>query len=294
MAKQEDKFTKRRLRASYITSVISITLVLFMLGFFGLIVLHSKLIGKHVKENIRMEVFMKREAKEAEIFRLKKELDGKESVKLTRYISASEAKESYTQEVGEDFVKFLDGENPLHASIVIHLNEEFANVEVLKKLSAELQTNSVVEEVRFYEDYVRAINENIARISLFFVVISSLLLLISIVLINNTIRLSVYSNRFIIRSMKLIGATQGFIRRPFILRGMMQGIISAFLSILILVGILFKLHDFYPDLISLQQIDYYLILFGGIMLVGILISWWSSSLSVRRYIRMKIDNLYLS
>jgi len=294
MAQKEDKFNKRRLRASYFTSVISITLVLFILGFFGLIVLHSKMIGKHVRENIQMNVYMKKNAKEAEIFRLKKEMDATNNVKYTKYISADEAKKIYQEEIGEDFIQFLDGENPLHASIEIHLNENYANVAELKKLAKKIEKRRIVEEVRYHEDYVQAINKNIARISLFFMIVSGLLLLISIVLINNTIRLSVYSNRFIIRSMRLIGATQAFIRKPFIWRGIAQGIISALLSIGLLIAILYKFHEFYPDLINIRNIDLYLILFGGVIATGIIISWWSSSLSVRRYLRMKIDNLYLS
>ncbi|RLD43149.1 MAG: ABC transporter permease [Bacteroidetes bacterium] len=294
MAQKEDKFNKRRLRASYFTSVISITLVLFILGFFGLIVLHSKMIGKHVRENIQMNVYMKKNAKEAEIFRLKKEMDATNNVKYTKYISAKEAKKIYQEEIGEDFIQFLDGENPLHASIEIHLNENYANVTELKKLANKIEKRRIVEEVRYHEDYVQAINKNIARISLFFMIVSGLLLLISIVLINNTIRLSVYSNRFIIRSMRLIGATQGFIRKPFIWRGIAQGIISALLSIGLLIAILYRFHEFYPDLINIRNIDLYLMLFGGVITTGIIISWWSSSLSVRRYLRMKIDNLYLS
>lgn len=294
MAKKEDNFTKRRLRASYFTSVVSITLVLFVLGFLGLIVLHANMIGKHVKENIQMDVFMKKNANEAEIKRLKKELDATEGIKFTKEITAEEAKEIYKKEIGEDFIEFLDGENPLHASIEVHLNETYANVSELKKLSSKIQKKSIVEEVRFYEDYVDTINNNIARISIFFMIISGLLLLISIVLINNTIRLSVYANRFIIRSMKLIGATQSFIRKPFIWKGIVQGIISAVLSIGLLISILIKLSEYYPDLVNLNNIDLYLILFAGILLLGIIISWWSSSLSVRKFLKMKIDNLYLS
>ena len=215
MAKQEDKFNKRRLRASYFTSVISITLVLFILGFFGLIMLHSNMITKHVRENIQMNVYMKKNAKEAQIFRLKKELDATKNVKFTTYISAEKAKEIYKEEIGEDFIEFLDGQNPLHASIEIHLTEAYVNVEELKLLASKIKTRKIVEDVRFHENYVQTINKNIARISIFFIIVSGLLLLISIVLINNTIRLSVYANRFIIRSMRLIGATQGFIRKPF-------------------------------------------------------------------------------
>ncbi len=294
MSKQEDNFTKRRLRASYFTSIISITLVLFILGFFGLIMLHSNMITKHVKENIQMNVYMKKNAKEAQIYRLKKELDATENVKYTNYISAEEAKNIYKEEIGEDFIEFLDGKNPLHASIEIHLTEAFANVTELKLLSEKIRTRKIVEDVRFHESYVESINKNIGRITIFFLIVSGMLLLIAIVLINNTIRLSVYANRFIIRSMRLIGATQPFIRKPFIWRGIFQGIISAFISIAVLIAMLIKLNEFYPDLVSINNIDLYLMLFGAILLMGIIISWWSSSLSVRKFLRMKIDNLYLS
>ena len=294
MSKQEDNFTKRRLRASYFTSVISITLVLFILGFFGLIMLHSNMITKHVKENIQMNVYMKKNAKEAQIYRLKKELDATDNVKFTTYISAEDAKNIYKEEIGEDFIEFLDGKNPLHASIEIHLTEAYANVNDLKKLSDKIKTRKIVEDVRFHESYVESINKNIARITIFFMIVSGLLLLIAIVLINNTIRLSVYANRFIIRSMRLIGATQSFIRKPFIIRGIIQGIISAIISIMLLITILYELNQYYPDLVSVQNLDLYLMLFGAIILMGIIISWWSSSLSVRKFLRMKIDNLYLS
>jgi len=294
MSKHEDNFTKRRLQTSYFTSVISITLVLFILGFFGLIMLHSNMITKHVKENIQMNVYMKKNAKEAQIYRLKKELDAADNVKYTTYISAEEAKNIYKEEIGEDFIAFLDGENPLHASIEIHLSEAYANVNELNKLSDKIKKRKIVEDVRFHENYVEAINKNIGRITVFFLIVSGMLLLISIVLISNTIRLSVYANRFIIRSMRLIGATPSFIRKPFIWRGIFQGVISAFLSIALLISILYKLNQYYPDLVSTANLDLYLMLFGAILLIGIIISWWSSSLAVRKFLRMKIDNLYLS
>ncbi len=294
MAKFDDKFNKRRLKSSYLTSVISISLVLFILGFFGLILLHSKLISKHVKENIQVSVFMLKNASEAEVMRLKKELEANDKVKYTKYISAEEAKEIYSKEIGEDFITFLDGENPLHASIDVYLNEESIEVASLRTFAADIQKRNIVEEVRFHEDYVEMINQNMARVSLFFMVVTALLLLIAIMLINNTIRLSVYANRFVIRSMQLIGATQGFIRRPFIFKGIIQGIISALITVILLSLVLLKMGESYPDLINYQNSELYLILFGIIFLLGILISWWSSSLAVRRYLRMKIDHLYMS
>jgi len=294
MAKQEDKYTKKRLKASYITSIISITLVLFVLGSLGLVILEAKMISKHLRENIRLTVYMKKDVKEADVMRLKKFLDATDDVKSTRYVSPKEAADEYSKEIGEDFVQFLDGENPLHGSIEVYLNEAYANVDSLATLSTIIEKRKGVDDVRYHKSYVETINKNIGRISLFFLIVSGLLLLISIVLINNTIRLSVYSSRFIIRSMQLIGATQSFIRRPFIWQGIMQGVISAMLTIGILIAIMYKIHNYYPELINIRFIDMYLILFGSLFLVGVLISWWSSSLAVRKYLRMKLDNIYLS
>lgn len=294
MAKQEDKYAKKRLKASYLTSIISITLVLFVLGSLGLVVLQAKLISKHVRENIQLEVHMTKSVKEADIMRLKKYLDAKHDVKSTKYISSEEAAKNYSEEIGEDFIKFLDGENPLHASIQVNLNEEYANVDSLAQLASLIETHKGVEDVRFHKSYVEKINKNIGRITLIFMGIAILLLFISIVLINNTIRLSVYSSRFIIRTMQLIGATQSFIRKPFVWRGIIQGVISALFTIGLLIGILYQIHEYYPDLVNLQFIDMYLVLFGGVIIIGVFISWWSSSLAVRKYLRMTLDNIYLS
>jgi cell division transport system permease protein len=294
MAKQEDKYAKKRLKASYLTSIISITLVLFVLGSLGLVVLQAKLISKHVRENIQLEVHMTKSVKEADVMRLKKYLDAKHDVKSTKYISPEEAAKDYSEEIGEDFIKFLDGENPLHASIQVNLNEEYANVDSLAQLAAIIETHKGVEDVRFHKSYVEKINKNIGRITLVFMGVAIMLLLISIVLINNTIRLSVYSSRFIIRTMQLIGATQGFIRKPFVWRGIIQGIISALLTIGLLIAILYQINGYYPDLVNIQFIDMYLILFAAVLVIGVLISWWSSSLAVRKYLRMTLDNIYLS
>jgi cell division transport system permease protein len=294
MAKQEDKYAKKRLKASYLTSVISITLVLFVLGSLGLVVLQAKLISKHVRENIQLTVFMKNNVKEAEMLRLKKYLDAKQDVKSTKLVSSEEAAKVYSEELGEDFIEFLDGENPLHASIEVYLNEDYANVDSLSNLASMIETHKGVEEVKYHKSYVETINKNIGYITMVFLGVVILLLLISIVLINNTIRLAVYSSRFIIRSMQLIGATQGFIRRPFVWQGIIQGIISSVLTIGILIAILYQLSYYFPEMVNLHFIDMYLMLFGSIILVGVLISWWSSTLAVRKYLRMTLDNIYLS
>ncbi len=295
MSKQEDKYTKRRLRTSYITSLTSITLMLFVLGFFGLLIMQANTIKKHVKENIQLNVFMHKGVKEAEIFRLKKSLDASDGIKSTKYISAQEAANEYSKELGEDFIKYLDGENPMHASIMVHLTEDYANVDSLKHIADKIGKNSIVEEVKFHKDYVKALNENIAGLSIILLVIGGLMLLISIVLISNTIRLAVYAHRFMIRTMKLIGATKGFIRRPFVFKSIFQGIIAALLSIAILVTILFQLQQKYDlELISAQNINNYLYVFAGILLLGILITWLSTFFAVNKYLNINMDKLYMA
>jgi cell division transport system permease protein len=215
-------------------------------------------------------------------------------VKSTKLVSSEEAAKVYSEELGEDFIEFLDGENPLHASIEVYLNEDYANVDSLSNLATMIEAHKGVEEVKYHKSYVETINKNIGYITMVFLGVVILLLLISIVLINNTIRLAVYSSRFIIRSMQLIGATQGFIRRPFVWQGIIQGIISSVLTIGILIAILYQLSYYFPEMVNLHFIDMYLMLFGSIILVGVLISWWSSTLAVRKYLRMTLDNIYLS
>lgn len=290
--KPEDKFTKRRLRTSFVTSVISISLVLFILGALGMIILHSQKLRTEVKENFRVTVYLDKNSKEADIYRLKKTMDAKHAVRKTNYTSAIEAAEQFQNELGEDFIDFLDGENPLPPSIEVNLKEDYANVDSLEVLAAELNKMKIVDEVKYHETYIKKINENIAQISIFFLILGGFMMLISIALINNTLRLSVYSQRFNIRTMQLIGATQGFIRRPFIRQGILQGIISSFIAIAMIFGILYRIREYAPEYVSIENIDLYLILFGGIIITGIIISWLSSFFAVRKYLKIKLDNLY--
>lgn len=290
--KPEDKFTKRRLRTSYVTSVISISLVLFILGSLGMIILHSQKLSVQLKENFRVDIYLKSSAKEADIVRFKKTLDLRDAIKRAHYISTEEAAESFQEDLGEDFIKFLDGKNPLPASIEVYLTESYANVDSLRVFSEEIMENKIVEEVQYHESYIKKINENIAKISFFFLLFGGAMMLISIALINNTIRLSVYSQRFNIRTMQLIGATQRFIRRPFIKQGVIQGFVSAILAIAMIVAVLYRLKDEIPDIVTLDYLELYLLLLAGIIVLGILISWISSFFAVRKYLKIKLDNLY--
>jgi cell division transport system permease protein len=291
MSKKEDKYSKRRLRSSYLTTLVSITLVLLMLGVLGLIVLHAQKLSDYVKENIGVRIMMKEEAREAEIIQLQKKLDASSYVKSTEYITKEMAAKEMKTDLGEDFISFL-GFNPLPPSIDLRLNADFANIKSIEIIEKELLANPGVKDIFYQKSLVQAINANLKRISLVLLGFSGLLLIIAVALINNTIRLSVYSKRFLIRSMQLVGATRGFIRRPFIFRGIFQGLYSAFLAILLIIGIIYFGIQELPELLELQDINLFIILFGAIMLCGILISWLSTFFAIHKYLRMRTDDLY--
>jgi cell division transport system permease protein len=291
MSKQEEKYNKRRLKSSYITTVVSISLVLFMLGLLGLIVMHAQKISNQVKENIGFSIFMKETAKEADIVRFQKSLDATTFSKSTEYITKEQAAQNVSKTLGEDFVSFL-GNNPLTAQIDVRLYANYANNDSLKSIEKLILRNDIVKEVYYQKSLVQLVNENIRKISLVFLTFSSLLLVIAIALINNTIRLSVYSNRFLIKTMQLVGATQHFIRKPFLYKGIVSGIYGALIAIVFLSGILYAAQRNFPDLVNIQEIDLYLSVFGIVILLGILFSWISTFLAVRKYLKMKTDGLY--
>ncbi len=291
MARQEDKYTRRRLQSSYITTVVSISLVLFMLGVLGLIIFHAKKLSDYVKENIGFSIIMKENVKEAGIIKLQKTLDATDYIKSTEYITKEQAAKEFTEELGEDFTSFL-GYNPLLPTIEVRFKAAYANNDSLSVIKDKILADENVKEVFYQESLVNVVNKNVRKIGIIILGFSALLLIIAIALINNTIRLSVYSKRFIIRSMQLVGATRRFISKPFILKGVLQGIIGSFIAILLLVGIVYVSQRELPELVNLQDIDLLLSLFGIVIFLGIIISWLSNYFAVRKYIRIKTDYLF--
>lgn len=291
MSKQEEKYNKRRLKSTYITSVISTSLVLFMLGILGMIILHAQKISNQVKENIGFSIYMKEEAKESDILMFQKSVDIKDFTKSTEYITKEKAAADLSKDLGEDFINFL-GYNPLTAKIDVKLKAAYANNDSLSKIEKDLVKNPVVKEVYYQKSLVQVVNDNVKRISIFILSFSSLLLIIAIALINNVIKLSVYSKRFLIKTMQLVGATQSFIRRPFIIKGVLSGIYGALVSIIFLTGILYLAQDNFPEIFNIQDIDLYLIVFGTVIILGVIFSWISTFFAVRKYLNMKTDSLY--
>lgn len=286
-----DKYSKRRLAGSSITTVVSLSLVLFMLGLLGIIVLNAQQLSDHVKENIGFQIILNENAKEADIAKLQKTLDVSSYVKSTEFITKEEAAKRLQEDLGEDFISFL-GFNPLLASINVHLKAEYANADSVSIIEKEIIATHLAKEVIYQKSLINNINESVQKISLVILFFCSLLMVVALALINNTIRLSIYSKRFIIKTMQLVGATQGFIRRPFVLTGIKHGIYGAVIAILLLVGLLNFAQKQLPELKELQDERMLLYLFGLVIVMGIIISWISTSLAVRKYLRLKSDDLY--
>ena len=287
----KDNITRRRLTASYLTSIVSITLVLFLLGLIGTLFLNSKKLSDYVKENIGFSVFLHNDVREVDILNLQKTLDAKKYVKETVYVTKDQAAEDFQKELGEDFVDFL-GFNPLPSSIDVKLNAVYANPDSIAVIEEEIRSFDQVSDVAYQKDLVYAVNKNIKKISLGILSFSILLFLISVTLINNTIRLSVYSKRFIIRTMQLVGAHPNYIRRPFLIKGTTQGIIAALLSFFMLSIILYFVEKQIEGIFNFLDFRVLIILFISVLSTGIVIALFSTLLSVNKYLHVKTDNLY--
>ena len=291
MARSIDSFNKRRLLTSYFSVIVSITLVLFLLGFFGFLVFSTKKLANHLKEQVTVTILIKDEAKSADIAQLQKTLSVASFVKSLRFISKDEAAETFSKDIGEDFVSFI-GTNPLQNVIDLSLKADYAEPDRMAEIKRELEQNSFVSEVVYDQSLVALIHENVNRIGLITLVFSALFTFVSVLLINASIRLSIYSKRFIIKTMQLVGATRSFIRRPFIRTNVRLGILSAFLAILLFYGALLAIVKSYPEFSILLDNTILCIVFIGILAMGILISWLSTYFATQRFLNLNTNDLY--
>lgn len=265
--------------------------MLFMIGLLGIIILHAKKLSDYVKENIQLSIILKESAREADVDQFQKTLDASRYVKSTEYISKDTAASRLQKDLGEDFVNFL-GYNPLLASIDIRLNADYANPDSLQWMEKSISKQKFVKEIFYQKSLVHLVNDNLKTISLVILIFSGLLAIMAIALINNTIRLALYSKRFLIKSMQLVGATQGFIRRPFIGTGIVHGLYGAMIANVLLGIILYFAQQQLPELFSVQDIKFFGTLFLAVIVLGILISWLSTYFAVRKYLKLKLENLY--
>lgn len=281
----------KKTKTIYISTIFSIALVLLMLGMLGLILVHAKNLSNYVKENIVLNIIVDEGAKETDVLQFQKELSSNPAVKNTQYVNKEMAARNLTNDLGEDFVNFL-GYNPLLSTVDVYLKADYANNKSIDALKASIAKNPVVKEVIYQSSLIDMVNKNINTIGLIILGFAAILLIISVALINNTIRLAIYSQRFLIKSMQLVGATRNFIRKPFILIAALHGLIAAFIAILILLGILYYVQREIPEIVFLRNYTEFGIILLGLIGVGIFITGISTSFAVSRYLRLKIYDLY--
>jgi cell division transport system permease protein len=288
---KEAGYSKTRLRSSYVSLVISVSLVLFLLGVLGLVLINAKELADYLRESLSFSIMLDDDAKEPDIRMLQKDLDAKPYVKSTEYISKDAAALKMKKELGEDFISFL-GDNPLPPSIDVYLHSGYTSPDSVAKIEKYVREYTFVKEVSVPESLLFLINENVKKISLFLLVISAFLFLIALTIINNTIRLSIYSRRFLIRTMQLVGATRAFIRGPFLIQSAIQGLLAALVAMSLLIGLLYLIEKEFFLMFSFESTYLLFLLGASIIITGILINVISTFFSVNRYLSISEDKLY--
>ncbi|WP_345950414.1 MULTISPECIES: permease-like cell division protein FtsX [unclassified Mucilaginibacter] len=291
MEEFEASTAAKKTKAIYISTVLGIAMVLLMVGMLGLIIVHINGVSRYIKENMVVNVFVDEGARETDVLQFQRQLDANKYVKRTQYVSKELAARNLQKDLGSDFVKFL-GVNPLSQSIDVYMKAEYTNNADLVRFANQLRQNPLVKEVKYQTSLVDQMNRNMTNITLIILGFTGIFLVVSVALINNTIRLAIYSQRFLIKSMQLVGATKAFIRKPFLLYGIWHGLLGALIATILLVGSLYLAYRQIPDLVILQNPYEFALVFLGIVLLGIFIAGFSTFLAVNRFLRLKIYQLY--
>tara|TARA_B100000927_G_scaffold46325_3_gene33634 strand:- start:30036 stop:30914 length:879 start_codon:yes stop_codon:yes gene_type:complete len=289
--KNIEHYQRRKLLNSYFSVVLSISFVLFFLGVLGLFLINGKKIASHFKEQIAMSIYLKDNAKDIEITQLQKKIQLDSATKSINFITKEEAAEKYIRDIGEDFLEFL-GYNPLLNSIDINFNSNYVNTINLEKRKKEIESIDFVDEVVYDNPLVKLLDENIKKITLILLFITSIFVLIAVILINSSIRLSIYSKRFLIKTMQLVGATKSFVRKPFIWNHVRLGIISSIVSLIALSIIIVQLDNYLPELKIFQEANELIFLFIGIISLGIGITALSTFFATQKYLNLKSNSFY--
>ncbi len=291
MSTSFERYQKRKLISSYFSVVLSIALVLFLLGVLGLLVLNTKKLADHFKEQITLSIFLKDNAKQVEIDQLQKSLVMAEYTKNALYVSKEEAAEQHSEEIGENFIDFL-GYNPLKNSIDVQLKADFVSTDQIAAIAKEIETKGYVEEVSYDKPLIALLTDNVKKISFWILVVCAIFTFIAVLLINSSIRLSIYSKRFIIKTMQMVGATKTFIRKPFIWTNIKLGMLGALLALLVLGALLYYMDLNFPELNLFQDGLFLVGLFTGVFLLGVLISFISTFFATQRFLNLRTDDLY--
>ncbi|WP_028296860.1 cell division protein FtsX [Olivibacter sitiensis] len=291
MEEFEVSTSSKKTKSVYVSTVISIALVLFMTGLLGLILVHARNLSRYVKENIVLNIIVSDGANESDVLSLQKEIDANEAVLRTQYVSKELAAKNLQTDLGEDFIKFL-GYNPLLPSIDVYLKADYANQAGIQTFIKQISDNTMVKEVVYQDSLIDMVNHNIRIIGIIILAFAGILLIIAVALINNTIRLAIYSERFIIKSMQMVGATKSFIRRPFLGYGIAHGLLGGMIAIILLLATLYFGQQQIPEIVMLRNYFEFALIFVGIIGLGILISGLSTYFAVSKYLRLRIDDLY--
>ncbi|MCW5515010.1 cell division protein FtsX [Muriicola sp. Z0-33] len=291
MSKSFERYQKRKLISSYFSVVLSIGLVLFLLGILGLLVLNTKKLADHFKEQITISVFLKDNAKEVEIEQLQNSLAMADYTKSATYVSKEDAAEQHSEEIGENFLEFL-GYNPLKNSIDVQLKADFVSTDQIEKIAADIAAKGYVDEVSYDKPLIALLTENVKKISFWILAASAVFTLIAVLLINSSIRLSIYSKRFIIKTMQMVGATKRFIRRPFIWTNIKLGMLGAVLAMIALGVVLYYINENFPELALFQDVVVLSLLFAGVFVLGVVISLVSTYFATQRFLNLRTDDLY--
>ena len=286
-----DNFQKRRLISSYFSVVLSVFLVLFLLGILGLFIINSKKLANDFRENIAMTVFFKNEANDSILKNFGTELKANRFVKSYNFVAKDAAAKQHTDIIGEDFMTFL-GENPLQNSYDIHLKADYVVKDSIAKIETSLRKNAMVSDIVYDKQLVNLVNDNIKKVSSWILIISGFLAIIAVLLINSSLRLSIHSNRFIIKTMQMVGATKSFIRKPFVMRSIKLGMIGAVLAVLALIGVLLYVQSNFPSLGILDDKASIGLILVAVLGVGVLITWLSTYSATQRFLNLRTDDLY--
>jgi len=291
MSRSYERFQKRRLISSYFSVVLSIFLVLFLLGSLGMFVINTEKISNTFKENVPLTVYFKDEAKETEIEALQAQILNQPYLKDLTFVHKDSAAIQHQETIGENFVHFL-GYNPLQHSFDIHLNGTFVQKDSIKNIELTFKENPLVDDVIYDQELVILLNDNVERVTFWVLIISGVFTIISMLLINSSLRLSVYSNRFIIKTMQMVGATKAFIRKPFVWRSIKLGIIGSVLAIIAVLLLTSYVDKQFPSLTLMQDYESLALVSIGVLLLGIIITWLSTYFATQRFLNLKSDDLY--
>ena len=291
MASSFDKFQKRRLISSYFSVVLSVFLVLFMLGLLGLFIINSKRLSDNFKEDIVMTVFFKNEATDSVFKSFAASIKKSKFAKDCKYVSKEQAAKDHKDIVGDNFMEFLGG-NPLQNSFDIHLKADYVTNPGFSKVEGQIRANAMVADIVYDKQLITLVNDNVKKISMWVLIISSLFAFIAVLLINSSLRLSIYANRFIIKTMQMVGATKAFIRKPFVRRSIILGLIGSFLAIIALLGVLVYIDINYPTLEIFKDQALTAIVLFAVLVVGATITWLSTHFATQRFLNLRTDDLY--